>query len=33
VKTAANPFALAFADARLFVASLFDDVVQAVTAS
>jgi hypothetical protein len=33
VKTAANPFALAFADARLFVASLFDDVVQAVSAS
>jgi protein kinase-like protein len=31
VKTAANPFALAFADDRLFVASLFDDVVQAVT--
>ena len=33
VKTAANPFALAFANARLFVASLFDDVVQAVSAS
>jgi hypothetical protein len=31
VKTAANPFALAFAGNRLFVASLFDDVVQAVT--
>jgi streptogramin lyase len=33
VKTAANPFALAFANARLFVASLFDDVVQSVSAS
>jgi hypothetical protein len=31
VKTAANPFAVAFAGRRLFVASLFDDVVQAVT--
>ena len=31
VRTAPNPFALAFADGRLFVASLFDDVVQAVT--
>ncbi len=30
VRTAANPFALAFAGDRLFVASLFDDVVQAV---
>ena len=33
VKTAANPFALAFGRSRLFVASLFDDVVQAVTPS
>jgi DNA-binding beta-propeller fold protein YncE len=33
VRTAANPFALAFAGGRLFVASLFDDVVQAVTPS
>jgi streptogramin lyase len=33
VRTAANPFALAFADRRLFVASLFDDVVQVVTPS
>ncbi len=33
VKTAANPFALAFANDRLFVASLFDDVVQSVSAS
>jgi hypothetical protein len=33
VRTAANPFALAFADGRLFVASLFDDVVQSVTPS
>ena len=33
VRTAANPFALAFAGNRLFVASLFDDVVQAVTPS
>jgi len=33
VGTAANPFALAFADGRLFVASLFDDVVQSVSPS
>jgi DNA-binding beta-propeller fold protein YncE len=33
VRTAANPFALAFADGRLFVASLFDDVVQSVSPS
>ncbi len=33
VRTAANPFALAFAKNRLFVASLFDDVVQAVSPS
>jgi len=33
VKTAANPFALAFGQSRLFVASLFDDVVQSVTPS
>jgi DNA-binding beta-propeller fold protein YncE len=32
VDTAANPFAVAFAGGRLYVASLFDDVVQAVTA-
>jgi hypothetical protein len=33
VRTAANPFALAFQGNRLFVASLFDDVVQAVSPS
>jgi DNA-binding beta-propeller fold protein YncE len=33
VRTAANPFALAVAGDRLFVASLFDDVVQAVIPS
>jgi hypothetical protein len=33
VRVAANPFALAFADGRLYVASLFDDVVQTITPS
>jgi hypothetical protein len=33
VRTAANPFGVAFANGRLFVASLFDDVVQSVTPS
>jgi DNA-binding beta-propeller fold protein YncE len=33
VRTAANPFALAVAGDTLFVASLFDDVVQAVSPS